>query len=433
MQQSPGRASLREVGHMPVLSEPLPSSAQRQRLVVPAKGEERVPSSKSSVTSLGSSEANTTFCSEGSAGIDGWQASGAEDLPLARARSDGEFDQQASPGGLMVRVQSEGTREAFAQRRRPVHGFLHQHLSMLEPLAHHSESRRKDPSTQRWLDDIVSQATLAFAPAARAAIVQACHLRHVAEGEVLAREGEHVARHMPGLCILEQGVVRVHQAVAGSSSSEGFGPVIKTYGRRGDVVEEMSSVHGAGRPSTVVAQEAASVWCANRDVLVRAQVRSAKESRSFLLQSLDKVELFSPLDLEARARLVDSLTEVSFNAGETLIAEGVEEDACYILVQGRAATKRGRCLLHELRPGQTFNELALIHQMVRASSVVAVTDMVCAVIQRETFSRVIGSQEELRQHACTLYLSVAGTKGRRVSNESAKLSICAKGSSPQSR
>ena len=82
----------------------------------------------------------------------------------------------------------------------------------------------------------------------------------------------------------------------------------------------------------------------------------------------------------------------TFAAGATILREGDDADAAYIVTTGRCAVYRTtdgeRRLLREMGPGEVFGEMALVTQRPRSATVIAIEDVTAAiVITRATLAR----------------------------------------------
>jgi CRP-like cAMP-binding protein len=104
-----------------------------------------------------------------------------------------------------------------------------------------------------------------------------------------------------------------------------------------------------------------------------------------------RAPLFTALDDEAAASLMDSMVEVTLTRGEQLFAEGDRGDRLYVIVEGKI--KLGRAsgdgrenLLAILGPGEMFGELSLFDPGPRTATAVSVSD-----------SRLIGLGHEALQ------------------------------------
>lgn len=121
---------------------------------------------------------------------------------------------------------------------------------------------------------------------------------------------------------------------------------------------------------------------------------------------LRSVPLFEHLLDYERLVVADALQSRVYAPGQIIIEEGSEGDEFFIIEEGEVkCTKRG--IAHEVSPrlqsGAYFGELALMHDTTRAASVTAVTKVQCQVLDRETFSRLLGPLEDIFERKFELY------------------------------
>ena len=100
--------------------------------------------------------------------------------------------------------------------------------------------------------------------------------------------------------------------------------------------------------------------------------------------------------------LVDALSEEKVKEGQTIIEQGDEGNAFYIVVSGSVRVSRtdpetGAHVLikDKLSAGAYFGEMALLQDAPRMASVVANTDTVVMSLNKKTFSALVGSMSEL--------------------------------------
>ena len=99
--------------------------------------------------------------------------------------------------------------------------------------------------------------------------------------------------------------------------------------------------------------------------------------------------LFAGLNKRQLAALNRHLDEVRIPAGRTIINQGsVGYEACVVL-DGTVAIQRDGALLETAGAGVVFGEMAMIDKGIRTASVVAVTDVVLAVLGPRSFDLAI--------------------------------------------
>ena len=107
-------------------------------------------------------------------------------------------------------------------------------------------------------------------------------------------------------------------------------------------------------------------------------------------------DLLSSSDL---SKLLDALVEEEFKDGQPLVEEGASGDSFYIITHGGATVStRSKGELASLGPGDYFGEMALVRAEPRSASVTAQGALKCLVLNRITFTRLLGPlQERLAQ------------------------------------
>jgi CRP/FNR family transcriptional regulator, cyclic AMP receptor protein len=95
------------------------------------------------------------------------------------------------------------------------------------------------------------------------------------------------------------------------------------------------------------------------------------------IESLRRVALFAELDDDELAQIALLFKERHFAAGETVVKEGAEGAAFFLIESGEARVSVRGSERASLGPGDHFGEIALIDEGVRSASISAQSDLVC--------------------------------------------------------
>jgi len=135
----------------------------------------------------------------------------------------------------------------------------------------------------------------------------------------------------------------------------------------------------------------------------------AKPSRRELADLLEHVSLFSRCSQRERGTLARHMETATLPADSTLIEEGEDGDALFLVLEGTASVRRGGHEVLAVGPGAVFGEMALLDGEPRSATVVATSPVTVAVLGvrmfrtllREfpemTFELLAGLARELRQ------------------------------------
>jgi CRP-like cAMP-binding protein len=104
---------------------------------------------------------------------------------------------------------------------------------------------------------------------------------------------------------------------------------------------------------------------------------------------LSKVPLFETLSRKDLSRLGRAVVERKYKKGETIVKEGEQAVAFFMVSKGRVAVSRGKSKsdkpFAEIGPGNVFGEMALLDGQPRDATVKAVEDTECLVLSRWDF------------------------------------------------
>jgi CRP-like cAMP-binding protein len=95
------------------------------------------------------------------------------------------------------------------------------------------------------------------------------------------------------------------------------------------------------------------------------------------LDALRGVSLFEDLDDSELGQVALLFKQRRFNAGETVVKEGADGAAFFLIESGEATVSVRGTNRAGLGPGDHFGEIALIDEGVRSATITATTDLVC--------------------------------------------------------
>lgn len=111
-------------------------------------------------------------------------------------------------------------------------------------------------------------------------------------------------------------------------------------------------------------------------------------------EALAAVPLFSQLSRKDLSRLGRAVVERKYKKGETIVKEGEQAVAFFIIAKGRVEvtqSTKARTVpkkiekLNELGPGSMFGEMALLDGLPRQATIKSLEDTECLVLSRWDF------------------------------------------------
>jgi CRP-like cAMP-binding protein len=95
------------------------------------------------------------------------------------------------------------------------------------------------------------------------------------------------------------------------------------------------------------------------------------------VDALRTVSLFGDLDDDELSQVALLFKQRRFTAGDTVVKEGADGAAFFLIESGEARVSVGGVERAGLGPGDHFGEIALIDEGVRSATISATTDLVC--------------------------------------------------------
>jgi CRP/FNR family cyclic AMP-dependent transcriptional regulator len=95
------------------------------------------------------------------------------------------------------------------------------------------------------------------------------------------------------------------------------------------------------------------------------------------VDALQRVPLFADLTGDEVQQIALLFKERHFSAGETVVKEGSDGAAFFLIESGEATVSVAGTERASLKPGDHFGEIALIDEGVRSATITATSDLVC--------------------------------------------------------
>jgi len=121
--------------------------------------------------------------------------------------------------------------------------------------------------------------------------------------------------------------------------------------------------------------------------------------------------IFAPLPVDRLERISRDLAPVSAVTGEEIITQGEVGDRFYLIERGEVEVIENGSFRRRESPGESFGEIALLHDVTRTASVRATTETTLLALEREQFLNAVTGHRRSHEAAT----SVAGERWGKVS------------------
>jgi CRP-like cAMP-binding protein len=184
----------------------------------------------------------------------------------------------------------------------------------------------------------------------------------------------------------------------------------------GDYFGERALLTGEPRAATITATTPVKVMALDRESfnLLLGPLKEVLD-HNMNLRILNSIKLFEKLSTNERKKMSQSFAYERHAAGAVIIKQGDKGNKFYILKDGMARAEVDGKEVGQLKMGTYFGEMALLDDDVRKASVVATTNCECFVLDRATFTRILGSLQAVINRETTQRLEVL--KGAGPSDE----------------
>jgi len=117
------------------------------------------------------------------------------------------------------------------------------------------------------------------------------------------------------------------------------------------------------------------------------------EPASSLVELFSQIPLFAPLPATTVEKIAASCSTVTAAAGAVILTEGDVGATFYAVIAGEVEVRRGTVFLRTLGPGDHFGEIALVRDVNRTATVVALSDVHLATLESNEFLDALASSE----------------------------------------
>jgi MFS family permease len=129
------------------------------------------------------------------------------------------------------------------------------------------------------------------------------------------------------------------------------------------------------------------------------------------LRLLRGVPLFAPLPLTALERLAEAVRAVAHPAGTTIVREGEPGRDYFLIASGEVDVSAGGRTIATAGPGDGFGEIALIRDVPRTATVVAITPVELEVVESADFLAAVAGPTSAAAAAAVVDARLARSRG----------------------
>ncbi|MEM6962020.1 MAG: Stp1/IreP family PP2C-type Ser/Thr phosphatase [Myxococcota bacterium] len=135
------------------------------------------------------------------------------------------------------------------------------------------------------------------------------------------------------------------------------------------------------------------------------------------IELLHQMPLFRLLNYQELVRVLNSTSVCTFDAGASIVREGEEGDALFIVLEGEVRVHAGETTIANFGSGQHFGEMALLDKSSRSASVTSRTDSKLLCIRRAAFFDLVRNHHDLAVKLLWSFLGVLSQRLRLTSKE----------------
>jgi CRP-like cAMP-binding protein/Zn-dependent protease len=210
-------------------------------------------------------------------------------------------------------------------------------------------------------------------------------LRVLRPGEPVFRQGDRP----DAFYVVRRGTVQIED----EHPETGDTRVLRTM-MRGESFGEMGLLGSRRRQATVRAVDEVELFAVEKgtfDRLLAEDMRAPDFGHTMqALAELRELSVFHGLDSEQLNRILEHGEWITAAHGDQLVTQGEPGDRFYVIESGKAEIVRDGAVIDSVSKGMYFGEVALLRDVPRTATVVAVTPMRVFALDREGFELAVG-------------------------------------------
>ncbi|XP_065446110.1 cGMP-dependent protein kinase 1-like isoform X3 [Chrysemys picta bellii] len=185
------------------------------------------------------------------------------------------------------------------------------------------------------------------------------------------------------------------QSMARQRGSQEQGGAPEDPGAGSREIADQADADGGRRPSR--SQPIVPEPLASDEALQVPHVPKSPRDRSLIAGAVERNDFLRLLGEGQADAMVQSFMPAWHGPGQTVLAEGTDGDAMYIVAEGELSVTQRGCPLRTLLPGDVFGELAILYHCKRTATVTALTQVRLWAIDRQTYRTIVTSQAKRRR------------------------------------
>eukprot|EP00605_Chrysophyceae_sp_TOSAG23-4_P000248 GSChrysophyteH1.ASY1.ANO1.285.1 assembled CDS len=184
---------------------------------------------------------------------------------------------------------------------------------------------------------------------------------------------------------------------------------VHTY-KPGDAFGELAIMYNAPRAATCRSAGTCKLWSLDRTSFKVIVVAASMLKRELYQGFLEKVPILETCNPGEIQTLADSLAEETYQDGAEICRQGDAGDFFYIIKDGEAKCSVNGAEVATLSSGMYFGEIALMTSKPRQATVAASGTLKVLALDRATFTRVLGSMEDIMKRNMDKYKEYIGSE-----------------------